>query len=178
MKMNGKIRSKPSPGMCGANDTMDLSGQDKVSKPIDLANEERRVLQEYSERELGDSEIEAVTRSFKELRMDSVSGKTDVWDAAASGRTSSCIVAVNESNNVYFGQIESFLSCRYKNNMVAKFAVINAYTCSYKMQESNGLWYTLYGQVTKKVVLFNSLSVPKITAPDEEDPTKFWILNC
>ena len=81
----------------------------------------------YSEKELGGSEIVAVTSSFKELRMASMSGKTVVWNAAAA-KTSSCIVAVHKSpNNVYFGTIESFLTCTYKNNMVAKFAVVKAY---------------------------------------------------
>ena len=89
----------------------------------------------YSEKELGGSEIVAVTRSFKELRMESMSGKTVVWNAAAA-KKSSCIVAVHKSpNNVYFRAIESFLTCTYKNNMVAKFAVVKAYTSSHKAQK-------------------------------------------
>lgn len=62
----------------------------------------------YSEKELGGSKILAVTRSFKELRMETMSGKTVVWNASAA-KKSSCIVAVHKSpNNVYFGAIESF----------------------------------------------------------------------
>ena len=88
-----------------------------------------------SEKGLGGSEIVAVTRSFKELRMESMSGKTVVWNAAAA-KKSLCIVAVHKSlNNVYFGAIESVLTCTYKNNMVAKFAVVKAYTSSHKAQK-------------------------------------------
>ena len=62
--------------------------------------------------------------------------------------------------------------------MVAKFAVVKAYTSSHKAQIDSGLWYAFNRRVNKKVVLFDSLSAPKITASDEEDPAKLWIINC
>lgn len=83
--------------------------------------------------------------------MESMSGKTIVWDAAAA-KKSSCIVAVHKSeNNVYFGAIQSFLTCTYKNNMVAKFAVVEAYISSHQAQKktvASGMLLT--GELTKR----------------------------
>lgn len=108
---------------------------------------------------------------------DPVTGKKISWVTTGKERTGtlSSIVAVKSVSDVKFGMVVKF-TCQNIESTFVEFACVHIFSRQTEDRES-GLWWVSTNQFTENSVPLSHISKPLVTAKDDEDVNKLWILN-
>ena len=138
---------------------------------VSRGNPEQSPLNKIAE---GDEESQ---KSFHRKANDSDTGKCLTWVTTGKEKpeTLSSIVAVKTVPNDKFGKVLHFTHQKEGNNSV-EFVCVLIFSHLSKDKES-GLWWVNTSRFTETVVPVCQISKPLVTAQDDEDNNKLWILN-
>ena len=111
-------------------------------------------------------------KSFHRIKDDPVTSKSLSWVTTGKEKkgTLSSIVAVNNTNGIQFGKVLHF-----KNKLIESACVL-VFSVTTQDKESS-LWWVKISRFTEKIVPVEEISKPLVTANDDEDYNKLWILN-
>lgn len=120
-----------------------------------------------------------VSKSFHRKDVDPTTGKCITWvctDREKSGNLSS-IIAVRMSSQVEFGKILNFIQANFQQEgLVVESACVQLFSAPVKDRKS-GLWYVDKRKFAQKTVPVSLISRPLVTAHDENECNRLWILN-
>ena len=120
-------------------------------------------------------------QEFKESchrRMDDlITGKTLTWVTTGKENkgTLSSIVAVQRVSDVKFGKVLKF-TCQRMEDKLVESACVHVFSHLNEDEES-GLFWVNTSIFTEKLVPLCDISKPLVTAKDDDDINKLWILS-
>ena len=108
---------------------------------------------------------------------DPITGKTLTWVTTGKENkgTLSSIVAVQNVSDVKFGKVLKF-TCQKMEDKLVESACVHVFSHLNKDEES-GLWWVNTSIFTEELVPLCDISKPLVTAKDDDDINKLWILN-
>lgn len=108
---------------------------------------------------------------------DPITGKTLTWVTTGKENTGtlSSIVAVQSVSDVKFGKVLKF-TCQKVEDKFVESACVYAFS-HLNEDEDSGLWWVNTSIFTEKLVPLCDISKPLVTAKDDDDKNKLWILN-
>ena len=123
--------------------------------------------------------VPMVTKSFHRRKDDPITGKCITWVSTGKEKsgTLSSVVAVKTSSHVKFGKVLYFIHANLQHVAQAvESACVQLFSSPVEDKES-GLWYVDESRFVQKTVPVSFISRPLVTAKDEDDSNKLWILN-
>lgn len=120
-----------------------------------------------------------VTKSFHRKKNDPVTGKQITWVSTGKEKsgTLSSIVAVKQSLRVEYGKILYFIQADLPHEApAAESACLKLFSSPVEDKES-GLWYVDETKYVERTVPASLISRPLVTARDENDRNRLWILS-
>ena len=108
---------------------------------------------------------------------DPVTGQTLTWVTTGKEKagTLSLIVALQNVSEVKFAKVLKFISQSVEDKSVAS-ACVHIFSLLTEDKES-GLWWVNANRFTENLVPLCDISKPLLTANNDEDVNKLWILN-
>ena len=108
---------------------------------------------------------------------DPITGKTLTWVTTGKENkgTLSSIVAVQNDSDVKIGNVLKF-TCQKMEDKFVESACVSVFP-QLNEDEESGLWWVNTGSFTEKLVPLGEISKPLVTAKDDDDRNKLWILN-
>ncbi|XP_044180783.1 uncharacterized protein LOC114963164 isoform X3 [Acropora millepora] len=163
---------------------MQIQDPDDKSENSELEKGEFMVLrQSYVDHGMSvpfsDDAVPSVIKSFHRRKDDPITGKCITWVSTGKEKsgTLSSIVGVKTSSRVEFGKVLYFIDANLQHaSQTIESACVQLFSSPVEEKES-GLWYVDVRRFVQKTVPVSFISRPLVTAKDEHNSNKLWILN-
>ena len=126
-----------------------------------------------------DDAVPSVIKSFHRRKDDPITGKCITWVSTGKEKsgTLSSIFGVKTSSHVEFGKVLYFINANLQHaSQTIESACVQLFSSPVEDKESS-LWYVDVRRFVQKTVPVSFISRPLVTAKDEHNSNKLWILK-